>query len=107
MIGDQAPSKIWGVWVRANKTFYWLETGPSTVRFVGDKIRSILMSKDILRSNVRVRTNKGEEASLDMTLEAAQEKNYTVERLFINEHVANSVLESEKNKKKTTVNPWG
>lgn len=107
MIGDQLPSRIWGIWVRSNKTFYWLETGPTTIRFVSDKIRSILMSRDILRYNVRVKLNKGEEPCLDMSMEDAQEKGYLVERLFINDHVAASTLEAEKNKGKAQKNPWG
>ena len=107
MIGNQPPSKIWGIWVRANKTFYWLETGPAHLKFSGDKLKSVLMSRSILTYKVRNKTIKGEEPYLDMNLELAQEKEYAIERVFINEHVANTILEEEKTKVKSKKNPWG
>jgi hypothetical protein len=107
MIGSQPPSKIWGLWVRKNKTFYWLETGPTHLQFGTDKLRGVLMSREILSYSVRGKTFKGEEPYLDMNLETAQEKEYKIERIFINDHVASIITTEEKTKVKTSKNPWG
>lgn len=107
MIGDNRPSEIWGVWVRANRTFYWLESGPTRLTHAGDKLRSVLISKNILRYMTEHRPIRNEEPYLDMTLEQAQEKGYEVERLFLNDHVRASVEAREAQREQKRNNPWG
>jgi hypothetical protein len=108
MIGNERPSRIWGIWVRNNRTFYWLETGPQRITFAGDKLRGILISRSILKYKTNGIVNRGEEPYLDMTLEQAQEKGYVVERVFVNDHVKASIEAAETKKEKTTKsNPWG
>lgn len=106
MIGNKPPSEIWGVWIRANRTFYWLETGPTMLTYAGDKLRGALMSRGILKFNARTKTIKGQEPYLDMTLETAKEKEYAIERVFLNEHISKSILADEAKSPKAKANPW-
>lgn len=105
MIGNENPSKIWGIWVRANKTFYWLETGGVHLQY-GDKLRSILIAKDILKYKTDGKIIQGEEAAMEMNMEQASEKGYEIVRLCLNPHIQKVVEEHDSKKITISKNPW-
>ena len=102
---QKKPSQIWGIWIRENRTFYYLETGAVPVTFNGDKIRSTLISRGILKLNPQFKLVKNEEPYLQMTLRQAQDKEYKIEKFYLNKHIEASVKarEAEQTKK---ANPW-
>jgi hypothetical protein len=106
MIGTNRPSEIWGIWVRANKTFYWLETGPARLTHAGDKLRSILIAKNILRYMTDHRPVRNEEPYTDMTLEQAEEKGYEIKRVFLTEHIKVCIEADEAKREAKRNSPW-
>jgi len=96
-------SKIQGVWTPSNKTFYYLQAGPHHLINVIERLRSILVARELI-SYVKRDPNDREPAYRVMTMETAKERGYAVEEIFLNKHVQ-KVLEQQKLKVEKQ-NPW-
>jgi hypothetical protein len=94
------PSEIQGLLIPSNKTFYYMETGPTKVTNPIDRILKVLLAKDIITYTGTKEDVTDEKYKL-MTLQEAQEKGYLVEILYLNPHVkancaVNPIGESNK-----------
>lgn len=105
MYKKQRPAETWGLWVRENRTFYYLVTGPAQVTFNGDKIRSVLIRRNIIHYNQGHRLTRGTEPYLQMTLEDAIDKQYDIERIFLNNHVK-TIVEAQEAAQEEVKSPW-
>lgn len=106
MVSDLAPKDIWGVWVRKNKTFYYLESGETTLVNPQDKIINILFGKGIIKIDTQNKVKAFEEPYIVMPMDKAQERNYTIEILFANSHIKSIYETRLKTEKKAKTSPW-
>lgn len=92
-----------GVWVRANKTFYYLETGGHLANNPLDRIMKSLIQRGIITlepvpSSIRTEPYKY------MTLAEAKENEFKTEPVYLSPHIK-KVLEQEK-VEQSELEPW-
>ena len=104
MIYKKKRSEVLGLWCRANKKFYYFETGLHSVRNPLDRIKTTLVSRGLLEWDPSG-TKRHEEPVVQMSWAEAEERGYEVESIFLNAHVQAQVEEA-KTKKSFTRNPW-
>lgn len=90
------PKETLGIYVPDKKTFYYLETG--TIRGINviDRLRGILLSKNITEWKPQ---SESDQNGKMMSLHDAEEKQYKTERLFLNAHIQASFVETSVPKK--------
>jgi hypothetical protein len=98
------PHKKQGIWCRKNKTFYYLETGGLSVTNEQDTLRRTLIARGLIKYDVRG-SFEHEEPYLRMTLAEAKNKNYEIEIIYLNNHIA-KVIKDKKEKKEETFPGW-
>lgn len=102
MVRDERPARIPGLWCRIDKTFYYLESGPVTVRNSLDRLRKILITRGLIEFN-RQGTKVHEEPYLVMNMQQAKDKHYEVRPVYLNKHVQTM---AEATKDDGSSNPW-
>ena len=88
---------IWGVWARETKTFYYLESGAHSISNPVDRILNILITKEV----IMLRPTKSQlhrEPYKLMTLAEAEEKEYTVETIYLNKIVEDQAKKKQEHK---------
>lgn len=99
------PARIDGIWCRSDRKFYYLESGAISVRNPVEKLRNMLIARGLIEFSTD--TNwKNEEPYLLMNMQAAQDKNYDVQVVYINKHVK-EMCETEQAPTPAKGNPWG
>lgn len=86
-------NEVRGVLLRANKTFYYLETGNMTLSNHIDRIQKTLLARDLLRYS-GTQEEQLEEKFTVTTLQDAEEKGYAIEVMYLNGHVKEHAKES-------------
>jgi hypothetical protein len=79
------PYDILGIFCSKTQKFYYFDNGPGNPRNNIDRIRNVLIARDILRLTDAPDTNI---AYKIMRLSEAEQKGYEIEILFPNSHVA-------------------
>lgn len=97
--------KIEGILCRKDRTFYYLETGNLTPRNNIDRLRGILLRRDLI-SYHRTDSNDRSPPYRIITLEEAQEKGLNIEVVYLNKHIEQTV-KAQKEKRSQKANPWG
>jgi len=105
MIYKSKKSEVQGLWLRANKKFYYLETGIHSIRNPMDRIKSGLISRGLLEWDV-TGTKRYEEPVVKMSWAEAEERGYESEPLFLNKHVKTQVELDQKGKLAPYKSPW-
>jgi hypothetical protein len=100
MIGKMKHTDVTGIWLRENKTFYYLETLIHSVRNPLDRIKGTLIAQGLLSLSERVGVVH-EEPFIKMTWAEAEEKGYKVEVIYLNDHVKKIAT-----KESSTASPW-
>lgn len=100
-------SNVYGVWCRKNKTFYYLETGSHYVMDPIQRIIRVLRTKELIDDDVVGPPKKqGEEDYILMTWADAEEKNYEVEVMYLNNNVKKAVLNSSDKPESNELDGW-
>lgn len=95
-------NNTWGIWVRENKTFYYLYSGIHSVSDpTGRTLNRLLANGTLQLEPGRVYAN--EEPYKLMTLAQAEEKRYTVEVMFLNDFAK---AHFEEKQEATKLNGW-
>jgi hypothetical protein len=105
MIYKQKRTEVQGLWCRANKTFYYLETGVHSVRNPLDRIKGVLMTKGLLEWSISG-TKLNEEPIKKMSWADAEERGYAVQVLYLNAHVQKMVESGGDANIPAKANPW-
>lgn len=82
-----------GIYLKANKTFYVLETGNIFINSHVTRIKKILIQKSLI--NMTDTSYTDSEQYEVMKIKDAIEKDYTIQKLFLNNHIK-KVYESKQ-----------
>jgi hypothetical protein len=89
-----------GIYIPANKTFYYLETGPHFVSSEIERLRNILTQRGHVLFNTGL-AEPGERLYEVITLHTAKEKERTIEVIYLNAHVESTFKNSPASKKES------
>lgn len=87
-------TEIKGIFVKSNKTFYYIESGPITVGNTIDRIINSLIAKDIIQFTA-TRDEVNEEKYKMLSLADAESKGYKIETMYLSAHVKRTAPEAE------------
>ena len=104
MVYKKKRSEVQGLWCRKNKTFYYLESGNHSIRNPLDRIKTTLISRGLLSWSVSG-TKLHEEPIIKMSWAEADERGYTAEPIYFNQHVQ-AQAEAEQQPKGPNKSPW-
>ena len=105
MIYKKKRSEVQGLWCRKNKKFYYLETGVHSIRNPLDRIKSSLVTRELLEWNING-TRRHEEPEVKMSWAEAEERGYEVECIYLNPHVKAQIEDLKSDKPTSVNNPW-
>ena len=89
-----------GIYLKKNKTFYILETGEIVINTHIERIKRILIQKNLIQSTDESYTYANQFEVIK--LQEANEKDYKVEILYLNNHIRKSY----ENKQQNTTSKW-
>ena len=92
-----------GIFLVANKTFYYLETNGIRSRTYFSRLKKALMVRGLLNYK-GTKEELTEERTRLMTAGEAEEKGYTIEAIYLNQHIKEVSVEDTSIKKKIA---WG
>lgn len=93
---------IEGILCRKDRKFYWLETGPAPRTNTIDRLRSVLLRRNLISYHRTDPNDRGPTYKI-MTLEEAKEKNLDIVVIYLNKHVEATIKAQGTAK---TTNPW-
>ncbi len=99
------PRQLKGIYVKDRKTFFYLETGGKPCRSPLDKLRSVLMQRGILEYDMQdERLTIYNQPYNIISYADAEEKQYDVEVIYLNQHVKK--LMTEQKVEESVQSPW-
>jgi hypothetical protein len=104
MIYKKRRSEVQGLWCRKDKVFYYYESGHHSVRNPLDRIKTTLISRNLLTWSVGG-TRLHEEPIVKMSWAEAEERGYVVQPMYFNNHVKEQA-EAEQQPQGSSKSPW-
>ena len=96
-----------GLWLREDKCFYVLETGPQKVLNEVDRLRTIMAQRGMRMFNTREEElQAAAQPYIIYTVKEAQEKNYEFKVIYLNNHIRR-IVESQAGQEGTRGAGWG
>jgi hypothetical protein len=93
---------IQGILCRADRTFYYLDTGAAAVTNSIDRLRGILLRRNLISYHRKDPNDRAPTYKI-ITLDEAQEKGLDIKCLYLNKHVEE---QAKKTQAKKPGNPW-
>lgn len=93
--------KTKGIWCEKDRNWYYLETGPHPSNKALQRLRNILIQRELIKFSLEKEINSPDYKII--TMQEAREKDFQMIPVYINKHVENAIKSKEE---KVNADPW-